>query len=285
MRGPDRSDARNLRIEEKLLDPVGLDHLRVLARKAMNSPCPRLAAWFACLPGLNGPSASRRAGITMSTLGCASRGLGESRRRCGMRRVWHGLGRNSPATEVGVDGAGLQLGHALLRVLRQRDAPRDRPPVVERLGDVADPVGALGEAEQQLEVLDRVEVRVEATHLGEQLPAGHEQVADVHRAQRVDGRPVGLVERIDPGAVRGDLVLVGVGDVELALRELHRDPQQGIGRELVVVVQEGDELAAAELEPLVGGRRDARVLAQQACGDPRISRYGPLHGLAGVRAR
>ena len=83
---------------------------------------------------------------------------------------------------------------------------------------MVDAVGALGEPQQQLEVLDRVEGGVEPPGIVDQLAPDHQQMPDVHRAEGVDGRPVRLQERIGPASAGGQLVLVGVDDVGVAAR-------------------------------------------------------------------
>ena len=60
-----------------------------------------------------------------------------------------------------------------------------------------DPVGALGDAQHQLEVLDAVEARSRARPtLSTSERRTHEQMADVHDAAEELGRPVGLEERL-----------------------------------------------------------------------------------------
>ena len=130
---------------------------------------------------------------------------------------------------------------------------------------MVDAVGALGDPQHELEVLDRVEGGVEATGgLGDRA-AHDQQVADVHRAERVDGRPVRLQKGVGSHAVQGQLVGVGVDDVELGVGgERLRDAQQRVRRQLVVVVEEADELARCTSPGLVGGGGDAAVLARRA---------------------
>ena len=52
---------------------------------------------------------------------------------------------------------------------------------------MADPIRLLGYPEHELEVLDRVEGWIEAANLLGEGPTQYEQMAHVHRAQRVDG--------------------------------------------------------------------------------------------------
>ena len=99
-------------------------------------------------------------------------------------------------------GARLQLRHALLLLGAGGDAARDRAPVVEDPRDVVDALGALADPEHELEVLDLVEGGVEAADLLGERAADDQQVADVHRPERVGRRPVGLEERVGADAVQ-----------------------------------------------------------------------------------
>ena len=84
----------------------------------------------------------------------------------------------------------------------ERDASRNRTPVIEDPVEVVNPIGPLGQPQQQLEVLDPVEGRIETSGLADQLATGDEQVPDVHRTEGVDRGPVGLQEGIGPLAPR-----------------------------------------------------------------------------------
>ena len=118
----------------------------------------------------------------------------------------------------------------------------------------------LRDPQHELEVLDRVEVGVEAAGALGDRAADDEQMADVHRPERVGRRPVGLEERVRPDAGRGQLVGVGVDDVApRVLVERLGDPQQGVGVQDVVVVEEGDELAGGQPQRRVGRGRDPAV--------------------------
>ena len=100
-----------------------------------------------------------------------------------------------------------------------------------------------------------------------------QQVSDVHRAEQVDRREVGLEEGVGADPVRGQLVGVGVDDVERRVGgQRLGDPQQRVGGELVVVVEEAGELALAERQGGVGRGRDAAVLARYLDLDPRVLR-------------
>ena len=141
-------------------------------------------------------------------------------------------------------------------------------------------------AQHELEVLDRVEGRIEAAGALGELAAHHQQVTDVHRPERVGGRPVGLEEGIGAVAVPGELVGVGVDEVELGvIAERLGDPQQGIGGQHVVVVEEGDELPPRQRQGGVGRRGDAGVSLAQPDLDPLVAvpvalEHGPDLGRA-----
>ena len=181
------------------------------------------------------------------------------------------LGFDAAALQVFAHRARLQLGDVVLLVGAGGDAAGDRAPVVERLRDVVDAIGALADPQEELEVLDRVEGRVEATGGFGKRAAHDQQVADVHRAEQVDGREVGLEEGVGADPVRGQLVGVRVDDVELGIGgQGLGDAQQGVGGERVVVVEKADELPPAHRQRGVGRRRDAGVLPSGSELDPRV---------------
>ena len=68
-----------------------------------------------------------------------------------------------------------------------------------------------------------------------------------------------------------DLVLVRVGDVDLLVAQRARHVQQRVRGERVVVVEKGDELAAAVLDRLVRGGGDPRVPVEHPDHDSLIA--------------
>ena len=130
-------------------------------------------------------------------------------------------------------------------------------PVVEHVRQVDDARAALGHPQGQIVVLAAVVLRAQAADRLDQGAAHHEEVPEVHpRGERVRA-PLGLEVGIEQPARVVDLVLVAVEHVAVAGRGAQRDHRQGVGREQVVVVEEGHELAARQRERGVAGRRDA----------------------------
>ncbi len=159
-----------------------------------------------------------------------------------------------------------------LRVAGARDAPGQLSPVVEDPRHVLDAVGLLGDAEHELEVLDAVEGRVEPADALDERAAQHQQMADVHHAAEELGRPVGLEEGLAVRAATVDLVLVGVDRVGVGLLVQQPDAfEERVRVELVVVVEEGDELALGRLERAVARGRDAAVGVAEADLDPGLA--------------
>ena len=145
---------------------------------------------------------------------------------------------------------------------------------------MADLPGPLGEPQEKLEVLDAVEGGIEAAHRFDQAAPGGKQMADVHHPERVDGRPIGLQERVPALALGRQLVLVAVDHVRLGVAvELADHAQERFGGELVVVVEEGDELSLAEIESPVRRGRDPGVLLQEQRFDAAIGLGRPLDRL------
>ncbi len=184
--------------------------------------------------------------------------------------MWQGrvrprVGGDPASLEMGGDRGRLQLRDSLLGVGGGGDASRQLPPVVEDPRDVLDPAGALRQPQHQLEVLHPVEGRVRSAHRFDERAAGQEQVADVHHAAKQFGRPVGLEERLAPPPAPVDLVFVAVDDVGCGLLVQAADAlEQCVGVELVVVVEEGDELALRRRERPVGRRGDPAVLRRSS---------------------
>ena len=185
--------------------------------------------------------------------------------------VRDGARPNGATTQVFVHRPGLQLVNPLFLRGIERDASRDRSPVVEDTVDVADPIGSLRHPQQQLEVLDPVEGRIKTSGLADQVATGDEQVPDVHRAEGVDRGPVGLQKGVGAPPPLGDLVLVRVGDVDLRLAERARHVQQRVRGEGVVVVEKGDELATALFDRMVRGGGDTRVPVEHPDHDSLIA--------------
>ena len=71
------------------------------------------------------------------------------------------------------------------------------------------------------------------------------------------GRPVGFEERVEAATVEVDLVLVGVHVVDVVVGvDGGRHRAERVGVQLVVVVEEGDELAGRHRQRVVGGGDD-----------------------------
>lgn len=90
-------------------------------------------------------------------------------------------------------------------------------------------------------------------------------------ARQQIGRPRRLEERVEALAVGVDLVLVGIEEVAVGMggdAGCHRG--QGVRRQLVVVVEEGDEGGAGQLQRAVAGAGDAAVLAERGDLDASV---------------
>ena len=130
-------------------------------------------------------------------------------------------------------------------------------PVVEDPGDVGDAVGTVHEPQDEVVVLAAVVARPEATELDGELAPVDAQVARVHERGHVVRRPARLDVAYERPVV-GDDVLVAVEHVEGGVRgDAVGHVLQGVRGEGVVVVQEGDVVAAGEGHGGVGGLRDA----------------------------
>jgi hypothetical protein len=149
---------------------------------------------------------------------------------------------------------------------------------------VEDGPGALGRLQHQIPVLGALELLVEAADLLDEGAAEDAEVAGVHLRAHPLRRPVGLEEGrgVPPGEV--DLVLVGVDVVGLGIAVDRRgDVGESVGVQRVVVVEQGDELAARHRQRLVGGGDDAAVALAVLDPDAGILALGSVEDLAYVR--
>jgi len=116
---------------------------------------------------------------------------------------------------------------------------------------VRDPIGVLGQSQNEVIVLAPVESRLEAAELDCQRASVDAQMARVHQSSHVLGRPAGLWMPLYQHSVPDD-VFVGVDHVEVGLGgDLVGDVSERVGGEGVVVVQQGDVLASGELEAVL----------------------------------
>ena len=131
--------------------------------------------------------------------------------------------------------------------------------------------------QHQVPVLGALELGVEAADLLDQRAAQDAEVAGVHLRAHPLRRPVGLEEGAASGGRRG----------RSCPRRCRRSRPRGlpsmaaatwserVGMELVVVVEQGDELAAGHRQGVVGGGDDAAVLVAALDPDPRVGAPPP----------
>ena len=144
------------------------------------------------------------------------------------------------------------------------------PPVIEHPGDMPDFFAPLRDPERQVIVLGAVTVRIQAAHLLKKPPPQHKEVHEVIvRAQKL---PVerALEERIQGPALQIDQALVAVERIRLFRVDHARHLIQGIGRQLVVMIQKGQPLALRQFGRPVGGCGNTAVLRHGRHPDARI---------------
>ena len=122
-------------------------------------------------------------------------------------------------------------------------------------------------------VLRPVVALAEAADVAHHGGAEHREVAGVVLAAEPLGRPGRLLEEVEETTRVVDLVLVGVEVVDLGHRlDGGGHVLQGALDDQVVVVDQGDELAARNADAVVGGLDDVTVLAPLDDPDPRVAR-------------
>ena len=190
------------------------------------------------------------------------------------RRAVSDLGLDPTALEVRGDRVARRDVRVGLGVAACRRAGVDAP-VVQDLRDMGDPVGALHEAQDHVDVLGAVELGAKPADLGDQRASVDAEMARVAVGPQRVRRPAGLEVQPDLTTIHDD-VLVGVDHVEVWMSsDLVGDPLEGVGGERVIVVKQSDVSAGGELEGGVGGGRDAPGL-----GAPREVNAGVGGGVA-----
>ena len=103
--------------------------------------------------------------------------------------------------------------------------------------------GLLGEAEHQVVILAALEPDSKPSDLPDDFSPVHAQVARIHLGKKGVRRPVRLEEGHVPDAFFADFVLVAVDHVRIRMGiEQGGILVEGIGRDFVVMIQQGDEL-------------------------------------------
>jgi len=160
---------------------------------------------------------------------------------------------------VGLDGDVAGYGAAM-------DAP-----IVEDLWDVDDFFGLFGQAEDVVVILAAVTGRVEAADLLGQDAGKHGQMADVViAAEIVQGKIRLEMDQADLGDVAGKIHFIAVDQVSPLADDGLVDCGQGLGCEQIVVVQQGDKVAAGHGEGGIGIAGNTQVLGQALVGDPVV---------------
>ncbi len=150
----------------------------------------------------------------------------------------------------------------------------DHAPLVERLGNEGDAVAVLHDLEFQIHILHGAIFRLFAHRAGglENGPGIEAKVDDVVRGE-VELRAPGRLERQAEGmAVLVDEDVIGIDHVAVAsVLEQGRAFVERMGEELVVVVDEPDELAAAQCQGTVCSAGDVQVALVAYDLDARVA--------------
>ena len=159
--------------------------------------------------------------------------------------------------------------------------------MIEDARHVLDAARLLGDAKHQLEVLHAVERGVEPAGALDDRSTHQEEMADVHDPAEELGRPIRLEERLAVPSAQVDLVLVCVDHIGVGPAVQQVDArEQGVGVELVVMVEERDELPGGRLERPVRRSGDALVRLAEGDLDPGVAVERPkvLEGGAARRS-
>ncbi len=170
-----------------------------------------------------------------------------------------GLGGLSRLDQAGAYHPQPRIVERRLGVLGERCAARKYPPVIEHVRQVQDrPLPAVGRPQYEVVVLDPVQAGTQAAQPPQQVEADGEEVVHivlgeqaltVERRLEPGGRTAAdCVDRVLVGIDRGDVVTAGEGGG-------HKG--QGVGRQQVVMVEEGGDLAVRQGQGGIGGRGDA----------------------------
>ncbi len=184
------------------------------------------------------------------------------------------LGVDAAALQVVGDRARLGQEGVRLGLIAAGGGHAVGAPVVEDPRDVCDAVGPLHEPQHEVVVLASIELRLKPPELDGQRPPVDAEMTRVHQRGHVLGRPPRLWMTLDQAPVADD-VLVAVDHVEVGLSgDPVGDVLEGVRREGVVVVQQGDvspvasssaALVAAEMPPAVSRRLRWMRGSEAAC--------------------
>ena len=173
-----------------------------------------------------------------------------------------------------------------LAAVRAGSGSGRHPSMVQGLGDMADLLRPLGDAEQEVLACAPFERRVAAVDLLEDAPPEDDEVSHVIGAKQEVRARARLERRREPAAVRVDEALVGVEEVEVGgFIQAGHHLVQGVGSELAGRLEQAEELTRDEGERTsdairggsVAGVHDAdaavrlRVPVQGRC-QPRLDR-------------
>ncbi len=144
-------------------------------------------------------------------------------------------------------------------------------PVVKHARDVANPLGPLAQAQDQIVVLAAGKLDAQPTQFLDQRTPVHPKVAGVHSREERVGRPVGFEVRLAVESRLVDLVLIGVEHVDVGIAvDRQRDFKERVGRKRIVVIEKTHELACRQSQCRVARRGDVAVLGAIDHLDARV---------------
>ena len=146
------------------------------------------------------------------------------------------------------------------------------------------PLGDLRAAQRQVVILRAVERPAQPAHLLKQRLAHHHQVADVVPCPQVVRAEVRLEVRVSvPATVLGHLVLVGINQVGLLLRDHPRHLPQRVRLQQIVMVTQGQPLARGKGRRAVCAAGDALVALPMVHMEPPVQRRSRVQRAQGFR--
>ena len=181
------------------------------------------------------------------------------------------LPRPAAAVECGLQGGHVAVPRLRLAARRRRAGAH--APAVKALAHMDYRGVPLRHAQRQVVVLREVERAAEAAEIAHQGGAVHRQVPCVHHGGQQQRAPIRLAEQVQGAVIEVDLALVRVHKINRRVgAQPGRDLGEGVVRQHVVVVQQGDVVPGRHRQRLVAGRRDAAVPGRVADLDPRVQR-------------
>ena len=145
------------------------------------------------------------------------------------------------------------------------------PPVVKDVRHVTDFVGLLSRAQREIIILRKIELTPKLADARDEIPPINREMTQIHRGEQIFRAPFRLEERRVALAVRAQSIFVAVENVALGMARDGADQfVEREGREPVIVIDAGDEIAGRQDERAIRIFGNTEILGQELDAQPRL---------------